>query len=133
MSAEDAEGRGEHLTAFIREVTRRGAKNTILSTEDTEGHGEHLTAFDARSHAENTKGVAGFPCAAAQPVADRSHFASASRCSDKRQRAPDRSCRLKRPRQESWPVFFVLGQPGPGDGPFQVVKAAVPQSVILAI
>ena len=32
----------QETTALIREVTRRAAKNTFLSAEDAEGRGEHL-------------------------------------------------------------------------------------------
>ena len=102
-----AKGREEHLFVhgetrrgtekiwllLIRERARRVAKNIFLSAEDAEGHGEHLTAFDPRKGAENTKGVAGFLCATAQPFADRSHFAPASRCWDRRPQALDTRAR----------------------------------------
>ena len=40
LSAEGAERRGERRTAFFREVTRKGAKNTFCPRRNTEGRGE---------------------------------------------------------------------------------------------
>ena len=65
LSAEDAEGRGEHLfvrggrggarrTSFCPRRTRRGAKNTFLSAKDAKGREEHLFVREGREGARRT-------------------------------------------------------------------------------
>ena len=65
MSAEDAEGRGEHLfvrggrggsrrTPFCPRRTRRVAENTFLSAEDAEGREEHLFVRGGRGGSRRT-------------------------------------------------------------------------------
>ena len=65
-------GRGRQ-NQLIREVTRRGAKNTSLSRRDAEN------CFGPRRNTENIKSVSGIFGVVARPCADRPHFAPADR------------------------------------------------------
>ena len=74
-------------TSSIREGTRRGAKNTLLSAE---GRGIHFCWVRERhakdtllstEDAENTKSVSGFLRVAARPLAEQLDFEPGSRCS----------------------------------------------------
>ena len=67
---------------------RRATENIFLSAEGRGGRGEHLFVREVtRRAAKNTKGVSDFVCAAVQRLADQSRFAPVNRCSGERERA----------------------------------------------
>ena len=58
-----------------------------IRISDGDGRWPGFVHGEARRHTENSKGVPGFLCAAAQPFARQSHFAPTDHCSGQRKRA----------------------------------------------